>query len=51
MVWANAVGAYDPETVSMLSNVFERTIAALPSEQRTDEAKDRLALTILERRR
>src|SRR4051812_35521442 len=47
MVWADAVRSYDPETVSMLSSVLERTIAALPSEQRTDEAKERLASTIL----
>ena len=47
MVWATAIRSYDPETVSMLSTVFERTIAALPSEQRTNEAKERLASTIL----
>jgi|tagenome__1003787_1003787.scaffolds.fasta_scaffold18046916_1 hypothetical protein len=47
MVWATAIRSYDPETISMLSSVFERTIAALPSEQRTTEAKERLASTIL----
>jgi hypothetical protein len=49
MIWAAAIrqAAYDPETVSMLSSVLERAIAALPHPQRTDECKDRLASSIL----
>jgi hypothetical protein len=49
MIWAAAVrqAAYDPETVSMLSSVLERAVAALPHSQRTDECEDRLASSIL----
>ena len=49
MVWAAAIrqAAYDPETVSMLSNVLERAVAALPQLQRTQECKARLASSIL----
>src|SRR5512144_484178 len=39
--------AYDPETISMLSSVLERAIAALPREQRTEDGKARLASNIL----
>ena len=39
--------AYDPETVSMLSSVLERAIAALPQRQRSDECKATLASNIL----
>ena len=39
--------AYDPETISMLSTVLERAVAALPPQQRTDEGKARLASSIL----
>ena len=39
--------AYDPQTVSMLSSVLERAIAALPHCQRTDECKGTLASNIL----
>jgi hypothetical protein len=46
MVWTAATKAY-PELVSMLSTVLERAIAALPTEQRTDESKKRLATSIL----
>src|SRR4051812_22484758 len=38
--------AYDPETISMLSTVLERVVAALPDEDRTDERKTRLASSI-----
>jgi hypothetical protein len=49
MVWAAAIreAAYDPETVSMLTNVLERAVAALPQPQRTQECKARLASNIL----
>jgi hypothetical protein len=49
MVWAAGIrqAAYDPETVSMLSNVLERAVAALPHAQRTQECKSRLASSIL----
>ena len=40
-------GAYDPETLSMLSTVLERVVAALPHGDRTDERKARLASSIL----
>jgi len=36
-----------PRTVSMLSSVLERAIAALPHSQRTDEYKGTLASNIL----
>jgi hypothetical protein len=39
--------AYDPETLSMLSTVLERVVAALPHGDRTDERKARLASSIL----
>jgi hypothetical protein len=38
---------YDPETLSMLSTVLERVVAALPHGDRTDERKARLASSIL----
>jgi hypothetical protein len=49
VVWEGAIreAAYDPETVSMLGDVLERAVAALPHPQRTDECKDRLASSIL----
>jgi hypothetical protein len=49
MVWAAAIrqAAYDQETVSMLSSVLERAVAALPDPQRTEERKARLASGIL----
>jgi hypothetical protein len=49
MFWAAAIkrAAYDSETVSMLSSVLERAVAALPRQQRTDECKARLASSIL----
>ena len=49
MVWAATMrrAAYDPETISMLSSVLERAIAALPREQRTEDGKARLASSIL----
>jgi hypothetical protein len=44
MFWAAAIkqAAYDQETISMLSSVLERAVAALPLKQRTDERKARL---------
>ena len=39
--------AYDPETISMLSTVLERAVAALPRQERTAELKARLASSIL----
>ena len=49
MFWAATIkqAAYDQETISMLSTVLERAVAGLPSEQRTDERKARLASGIL----
>lgn len=49
MGWAATMrrAAYDPETISMLSSVLERAIAALPREQRTEDGKARLASSIL----
>ena len=49
MFWAATMrrAAYDPETISMLSSVLERAIAALPHQQRTEDGKARLALSIL----
>jgi hypothetical protein len=49
MIWAAAIrqAAYDPETVSMLSSVLERAVAALPHSQHTDECEERLASSIL----
>ena len=49
MFWAATIkqAAYDEETISMLSTVLERAVAALPCEQRTDERKARLASGIL----
>jgi len=49
MLWASAVreAAFDPETISMLSSVLERAVAALPHPQRTEECKARLASSIL----
>jgi hypothetical protein len=49
MFWAAAIkqAAYDQETISMLSSVLERAVAALPLKQRTDERKARLASGIL----
>ena len=39
--------AYGPETISMLSTVLERAVAALPHQERTAERKARLASSIL----
>jgi hypothetical protein len=49
MFWAADIrrAAYNPETISMLSTVLERAIAALPHQQRTEERKARLASSIL----
>ena len=49
MLWAAYLrrAAYDPETLSMLSTVLERAVAALPHHQRTEERKARLASSIL----
>ena len=49
MFWAATMrrAAYDPETISMLSSVLERAIAALPHQQRTEDGKARLASSIL----
>ena len=49
MLWAATMrgAAYDPETISMLSSVLERAIAALPREQRTEDGKAGLASSIL----
>ena len=49
MFWAADIrrAAYDPETISMLSTVLQRAIAALPHQQRTEERKARLASSIL----
>ena len=43
MFWAADIrrAAYNPETISMLSTVLERAIAALPHQQRTEERKAR----------
>jgi hypothetical protein len=49
MFWAATMRrvAYDPETISMLSSVLERAIAALPHQQRTEDGKAQLASSIL----
>ena len=49
MLWEAGIGraVYDPETISMLSTVLERAVAALPHHQRTEERKARLASSIL----
>lgn len=49
MLWAAGVGreAYDPETISMLTTVLERAVAALPRQDRTQERKTQLASSIL----
>ena len=49
MLWAVGIGraAYDPETISMLTTVFERAVDALPHQDRTEERKTRLASNIL----
>jgi hypothetical protein len=49
MLWAAGIGraAYDPETISMLTTVLERAVAAPPRQDRTEERKTRLASTIL----
>ena len=49
MLWAAGIGraAYDPETISMLTTVLERALAALPRQDRTEERKTRLASSIL----
>jgi hypothetical protein len=49
MLWEAGIGreAYDPETISMLTAVMERALAALPRQDRTDERKTRLASSIL----
>ena len=43
MLWAAGIGraAYDPETISMLTTVLERALAALPRQDRTEERKTR----------
>ena len=48
MLWAARIGreAYDPETISMLTTVLERAVAALPRQDRTEERKTRLASSI-----
>ena len=38
---------YDPETISMLTTVLERALAALPRQDQTEERKTRLASSIL----
>jgi hypothetical protein len=47
--WAADIrrAAYDPETISMLTTVLERAVAALPHQDRTEERKTRLASSIL----
>ena len=42
MLWAAGIGraAYDPETISMLTTVLERALAALPRQDRTEERKN-----------
>ena len=49
MLWAAGIGraAYDPETISMLTTVLERAVAALPRQGRTQERKAQLASSIL----
>jgi hypothetical protein len=49
MFWAVTMrrAAYDPETISTLSSVLERAIAALPRKQRTEDGKARLASSTL----
>ena len=49
MLWAAGIGraAYDPETISMLTTVLERAVAALPYQDRTEERTTRLASSIL----
>ena len=49
MLWAAGIGraAYDPETISMLTTVLERAVAALPRQDRTQERKAQLASSIL----
>jgi hypothetical protein len=47
MFWAAERAAYDPETLSMLTTVLERAVAALPHQDRTEERKTRLASSIL----
>jgi hypothetical protein len=38
---------FDPETVSLLTEVLDRAAAAIPHEQQTNEFKTRLASNIL----
>ena len=49
MFWAADIrrAAYDPETISILTTVLERPVAALPRQDRTEERKARLASSIL----
>ena len=49
MLSAAGIGraAYDPETISMLTTVLERAVAALPHQDRTEERRTRLATSIL----
>ena len=49
MLWAADIGraTYDPETISMLTAVLERAVAARPGHDRTEERKMRLASSIL----
>jgi hypothetical protein len=52
MLWAAGIGreACDPETISMLTAVMERAVAALPRQDRTEERKTRPASSILGRK-
>lgn len=49
MFWAADIrgAAYDPETISMITTVLERAVAALPRQDQTEERKRRLASSIL----
>ena len=39
--------AFDPETVTLLTEVLDRAAAAIPGAQRSNECKSRLASNIL----
>jgi hypothetical protein len=39
--------AFDPQTVTLLTEVLDRAVAAIPPEQRTNQFKTRLASNIL----
>lgn len=49
MFWVADIrgAAYDPETISMITTVLERAVAALPRQDQTEERKRRLASSIL----